>query len=43
MYASFSDDILEDDGAKVRFTYADNSYIEVLFQIICQQPIIMRM
>lgn len=29
MYASFSDDILEDDGAKVRFTYADNSYIEV--------------
>ena len=30
MYASFSDDILEDDGAKVRFTYADNSYIEVL-------------
>ena len=30
MYASFSDDILKDDGAKVRFTYADNSYIEVL-------------
>ena len=29
MYASFSDDILEDDVAKVRFTYADNSYIEV--------------
>lgn len=29
MYASFSDDILEDDGAKVRFTYADNPYIEV--------------